>query len=88
MSGVDLSYLLAVGDEFQCQMQMLETKEDRAQYKVKIGWVGRNSVTQDVRPELAAVHNIMSRWVLKSEPGSLQYYSTLPLNVPSFQTRL
>ena len=64
MSGVDLSYLLAVGDEFQCQLQMLETKEDRAQYKVKVGWVGRNSVTQDVRPELAAVHNIMSRWVL------------------------
>eukprot|EP00090_Calanus_glacialis_P000637 TRINITY_DN10415_c0_g1_i1.p1 TRINITY_DN10415_c0_g1~~TRINITY_DN10415_c0_g1_i1.p1 ORF type:complete len:938 (+),score=322.63 TRINITY_DN10415_c0_g1_i1:89-2902(+) len=58
VEGVDLSYLLAVGDEIHCQLKMLDTKVGRAQFVVKIGWLSKlaGSVRSHLLPECAGLH--------------------------------
>jgi len=56
---VDLSYLVSVGDEMHCQLQMLDTKVGRAQFVVKIGWLQKRyegCVRSHLQPENSALH--------------------------------
>jgi len=56
---VDLSYLLALGDEIHCQLKMLDTKVGRAQFVVKIGWLQKRyegCVRSHLLPESSALH--------------------------------
>jgi len=57
--GVDLSYLMSVGDEMHCQLKMLDTKVGRAQFVVKIGWLQKRyegCVRSHLLPENSALH--------------------------------
>ena len=60
VEGVDLKYLLSVGDEIHCQLKMLDTKDGGDQFVVRSGWLskltGSCSVRSHLLPESAGLH--------------------------------
>ena len=68
MSKVDLGLLLGEGEEFYCQLDMLEVKEGPAQYRVKLGWINRGPgtlrPTGQLKPDTAALHRHLLKLAL------------------------
>merc|ERR1719507_1407220 len=68
LTNTDLGMVMAPGDEVYCQLDMLEVKEGRAQYRVKVGWIQRGPTGASahggpgwkwpgqLQPESAALH--------------------------------
>ncbi|XP_023321159.1 uncharacterized protein LOC111695918 [Eurytemora carolleeae] len=67
LAGVDLSYLLMPGDCFNGNLNMLEVKEQRAQYEVKVGYFGRFERVEYPIPELSSMHAKMKKRFLDWE---------------------
>ena len=65
-ASVDLAHLLGVGDELRCHLKMLDTKQGRAQFVCKLGWVdgnkpGEGTVSSYLRPSCATLHKWCER---------------------------
>ena len=68
LTNTDLGLVISPGDEVYCQLDMLEVKEGRAQYRVKVGWIQRGPTGASahggpgwkwpgqLQPESAALH--------------------------------
>ena len=68
LTNSDLGLVISPGDEVYCQLDMLEVKEGRAQYRVKVGWIQRGPTGASahggpgwkwpgqLQPESAALH--------------------------------
>ena len=64
--GVDLAHLLTPGDELRCHLRMLDTKQGRAQFVCKIGWLDGNKAGQaklsaQLNPSCGSLHKWCER---------------------------
>ena len=64
---VDLAHVLGLGDELRCHLTMLDTKQGRAQFVCKLGWLKEpfTSSSPAVRSHLAAECGAVHCWAAK-----------------------
>ena len=59
---VDLAHLLTVGDEMMCHLKMLDTKQGRAQFVCRLGWVDGPRPGETVSPHLSPSSAALHKW--------------------------